>query len=91
MRDRWIAEYEVVVDLDPVRAAHHAEAIADLGCLIARLERRNADLTGAGSQRGAKTAGSDLPKSRPPTLEATRASERRSVGTPSMAGAPWFC
>jgi len=37
LRTRWIAEYPAILVVDPERARHHAEAVADLDQLIANL------------------------------------------------------
>jgi hypothetical protein len=39
LRDRWVREYPHVLEIDAIRAGHHAEGIADLELLIGRLER----------------------------------------------------
>jgi hypothetical protein len=38
LRTRWIAEYPAILAADPVRARHHAEALADLEHLIGALK-----------------------------------------------------
>ena len=36
--EKWSAEYPAILATDPVRAAHHADALADLARLILKLE-----------------------------------------------------
>jgi hypothetical protein len=36
--DRWVAEYPLLLTMDPERAAHHADAIADLHLMMQRLK-----------------------------------------------------
>jgi hypothetical protein len=40
IRDRWTSQLPAMIETDAERARHHAEALDDLGRLIARLEER---------------------------------------------------